>query len=176
MDVRRRSEGRGVLLLLVAAVLILGACSRTPKLEGRVTDTAHVLSAIENDRISHMLATYELETSHQLAVLTVPSIDGESIESFSLRVANDWGLGQKGVNNGILVILSMRERAARIELGKGFEPYISDAKAQDIMNESMVPAFVRAQYAAGIEAGLSRLMAEGRNFVVSGVNTSGAQK
>jgi uncharacterized protein len=117
-----------------------------------------------------MLAVYEVETSHQFAVLTVPSLDGEPIESFSLRVANEWGLGQKGVDNGILITLAMRERSARIELGKGFVRYISDAKAKEIMDDSMIPAFAKGQFAEGIEGGLTRLMEEGRKFVVSGAH------
>jgi uncharacterized protein len=160
-----RAQACGALLLLLTAGLIVAGCSRTPKLEGRVTDLAHVFSATEVERISRMLSTYEEETSHQLAVLTVPSLDGESIESFSLRVANAWGLGRKSVNNGILVTLAMRERATRIELGLGFEPYISDAKANEIMNQAMIPAFARGQFAEGVEGGLARLMDEGRKFV-----------
>jgi uncharacterized protein len=114
----------------------------------------------EFERIAQMLSAHESETSHQLAVLTVPSLDGDSIESFSIRVANQWRLGKKDVDNGILVILAMHERAIRIELGKGFEAHISDAKAAEIMNESMIPKFATGAFARGLEAGLSRLIEE----------------
>jgi uncharacterized membrane protein YgcG len=113
-----------------------------------------VFSAAEVDRISRMLSMYEDETSHQLAVLTVRSLDGESLESFSLRVANAWGLGQKGVDNGILVTLAPRERVARIELGLGFGPFISDAKTKEILNQSMIPAFARVSLARVSKADL----------------------
>ena len=129
-------------------------------------DLAHVFSMTEAERISRMLADYEDETSHELAVLTVPTLEGEAIESFSLRVADAWNLGREGVNNGILVTLALKERTARIELGPGFEPYIPNAKAQEIMNESMIPAFAKGQFAEGVESGLRRLMDEGRKFVV----------
>jgi uncharacterized protein len=166
MQTIRRTQVAGTVLLLMTAVLIVAGCSRTPKLEGRVTDLASAFSAAEAQRISSMLSACEDETSHQLAVLTVPSLEGESLEAFSLRVANAWGLGRKGVDNGILVTLAMRERAARIELGLGFEPYISDAAAGEIMNQTMIPAFARGQFAEGVEAGLTRLMNEGRKFAV----------
>jgi uncharacterized protein len=150
-------------LLLLAALLV--GCNRTPQLEGRVTDLAHVFSVTERERITNMLAAYEAETSHQFVVLTVPTLSGEPIESYSLRVANAWRLGRKGVDNGILITLAMQEHAARIALGLGFEPYISDAKAQQIMDESMVPALRKGQFAEGVESGLGQLMVEGRKFV-----------
>jgi len=113
------------------------------------------------------LANYERETSHQIGVLLIPTLSGESIESFSLRVANSWKLGQKGLDNGILVTLAMEERAVRIELGLGMERFISNAAAQSIIKNSMVPAFRRGDYAGGLHAGLEQLMSEGRRFVVT---------
>jgi len=154
-------------LLLAYVLLAAAACDRTPHLEGHVTDLANVFSVRERERLTEMLSAYEEETSHQLAVLAVPRLSGESIESFSLRVANSAALGRKGVNNGILVILAMEERRVRIELGLGFERYIPDSKAKDIIGTGMVPAFREGDYAGGIERGLQQLMVEGRRFVVA---------
>ena len=161
-------------LLLLAALLV--GCNGTPHLEGRVTDLAHVFSVTERQRITNMLAAYEAETSHQFVVLTVPTLSGEPIESYSLRVANAWRLGRKGVNNGILITLATREHAARIELGLGFQPYISNAKAQEIMDQSMVPAFRNGQFAEGVESGLAQLMVEGRKFVAPADSKRGSIK
>ena len=153
--------------LLPSSVAVAAANNRVPKLIGRVTDTACVLSLIETDRINQMLSAYESETAHQLAVLTVPTLDGDSIESFSLRVANDWKLGREGANNGIFIIIAMRERAARIELGEGFEAHIPAAKATEIMKESMIPEFAKGAIGKGLEAGIIQLKEEARKMVVS---------
>jgi uncharacterized protein len=147
-----------------------------PTLQGRVTDLANVLSIQDRERLSKMLAAYEQETQHQLAVLIVPTLSGEAIESFSLRVANTWKLGHKGVNNGILVTLAISDRKTRIELGLGMEPYISNATAASIISRSMIPAFRRGDYAEGLDAGLIELMKEGRKFVVPVSKTNTSQK
>jgi uncharacterized protein len=147
-----------------------------PRLEARVTDVARLLSEADRERISDLLARYERETSHQIGVLLIPTISGEKIESFSLRVANAWKLGQKGLDNGILVTMAMKERAVRIELGVGMERFISNATAQSIINNAMVPAFRKGDYAGGLQAGLEQLMTEGRRFVVTPTELQRARK
>jgi uncharacterized protein len=165
-------SARWRLALAVALLAITsfgGAAERRaiPQLEGRVTDVANVLSAADRERLSSLLARYEGETSHQIGVLLIPTLAGETIESYSLRVANAWKLGQRGLDNGILVTMAIKERAVRIELGAGFERYISNATAQAIIRRAMVPAFRRGDYAGGLHAGLEELMREGRGFVVN---------
>lgn len=114
-----------------------------------------------------MLELYEQETSHQLAVLVITTLSEVSIDSFSLRVANAWGLGQKGINNGILVTLAIKERRVRIALGLGMEKYITNVMAQSIINNAMVPAFRKGDFSGGLQAGLELLMKQGRQFVVT---------
>jgi len=145
-----------------------GAAERpwTPRIEGRVTDVANVLSDADRRTLTDLLAKYEAETYHQYCVLTVPSVRPETIEAFSLRIANEWALGHKGLNNGVLVVLAVGDRAIRIELGSGMEKYISDETTQAIIEEAMLPAFRTGRYADGLTAGLQRLMSEGRKFVV----------
>lgn len=147
-----------------------------PTLQGRVTDLANVLSVQDRERLSNILAAYEQETRHQVAVLIVPALSGESIESFSLRVANTWKLGDKGVNNGILVTLAITDRKTRVELGLGMEPYISNATVASIIRRAMIPAFRRGDYAGGLDAGLIELMKEGRKFIVPVSKTHPSQK
>ena len=132
-----------------------------------MTDVANVLSDAERNRLADRLARYERETSHQIAVLLIPTLSGERIESFSRRVANSWKLGREGLDNGVLVTLAMKERAVRIEVGLGMERFISNATALSIINTSMVPAFRKGDYGGGLEAGLEQLMREGRRFVVA---------
>ena len=156
-----------VALFLFAPFIAAADRQTVPRLEGRVTDVARVLSEADRERLNSLLARYERETSHQIGVLLIPSLSGETIESFSLRVANSWKLGQKGLDNGILVTMAMKERAVRIELGVGMERFISNATAQSIISGSMVPAFRKGDYAGGLQAGLEQLMSEGRKFVVT---------
>lgn len=137
-----------------------------PKLSGWVNDTAGVLTAAQRERIAGTLEKYQKETQHQIVVLTIPSLGEEGIEAFSLRTANAWGRGNKGVDDGILVTLAMKERRARIELGKGMQRFISDADAKTIMDTDMTPLFSKGDISGGLERGLERLMDEGRRFVV----------
>jgi len=129
-----------------------------PTLQGRVNDFANILTPQERAELSSQLATYERETTHQIAILTVATLHGEPIESFSLRVANSWKLGQKGVDNGVLVTMVLQDHKARIELGKGLSRFVSDATAADIMNGLMVPEFRLKHYGKGIQRGVERLM------------------
>lgn len=132
----------------------------------RVNDEANVLSLQEKEHISKLIENYELETSHQLCVITVKNLVGESIEAYSLRMSTNSGLGLKGIDNRILIVVAPNDRKARIELGRGFDKYISNVRAQEIMNTQMLPAFRQKRYAVGIERGLMLLMSDGRSFVV----------
>ena len=141
--------------LLLFASLTAGADYQpVPLLEGRIVDKANMLSGAERERLAALLASYERETTHQIAVLTVPGLSGETIESFSLRVASSWQLGHRGFDNGILVALAMKERRIRIELGSGMESYVSNAKAQSIIDTVMVPAFRKGDFAGGLQLAL----------------------
>jgi uncharacterized protein len=155
-----------IILCCACAVAVGTEAKWVPKYEGWVNDTANVLSDPDRKRISDMLSRYHAETFHQLVVLTVPTLSGEGIEEFSLRVANSWQLGYKGLDNGILVTLAVKERAVRVELGKGMEHYISDATVKTIIDSSMTPAFAHGDFSGGFRRGLNRLMDEARHYVV----------
>jgi uncharacterized protein len=160
-------------IFLIALAFVWVGCGNAaydqsvPLLKERVTDTAGVLTSAQRERLSKRLADYEDETHHQLAVLTITNLSGEPLETYSLRVANAWGLGYRGVDNGILIMLAIKEHKVRIELGKGMQRYISDAEARSIIDNAMTPAFARGNFAGGLEQGIERLMADARRFVVS---------
>jgi uncharacterized protein len=137
-----------------------------PKLGGWVNDTANVLSTVDRERLSEMLNDYHTETHHQIAVLIIDTLGGEAMEVFSLRTANVWRLGSKGIDDGIVVTVAMKERRTRIELGTGVARFISDADAKAIIDTDMVPAFAKGDIYGGLEKGLKTLMEEGRRFVV----------
>ncbi len=136
----------------------------TPKLTDRVTDLAEIFKSEQISRLIKELAEYEQETMHEINVLTVRSLHGESIEAFSLRVGKRWGLGLLDYDNGILVTLAMSERKIRIELGKGMEKYISDETAGEIIQRDFVPFFRQSKYYEGVQAGLASLMKEARKY------------
>lgn len=154
---RRSLALSAALLVLLVSVVRCAPQAATPRLEDRVTDLARVFSSEQRTRLINELAKFERETSHQMAVLTVPTLSGERIEDFSLRVANAWGLGQKGKDNGILVTLALKERQVRIEIGKGLEADISQDILDGIIRDDMVPAFRQEDYAGGLEKGVRRL-------------------
>jgi uncharacterized protein len=142
-----------------------------PMLKGRVNDTASVLSKEDQERLSNLLRDYEKETKHQIVVLIVPTLGDETIESFCLRTLNKWGLGRKGIDDGILVCMAMKERRVRVELGLGMERYISNAEAKAIIDKDMTPSFAKGDFAGGLELGLKRLMV-GRRFTARNAETS----
>jgi len=133
-------------------------------LTGWVNDTTNILSIEDQEHLSKMLQHYEQETKHQVAVLIVPAMGDETIESFCLRTANAWALGRKGIHDGALVCMAMKERMVRIELGIGMNRYIGNADASEIITAEMTPSFSKRDFAGGLERGLERLMEEGRRF------------
>lgn len=139
-----------------------------------VTDSAHVLSAADRRALSAMLSGFHRQTHHPIAVLIVPTIGDEPIERFSLRTANEWGLGYPGLNNGVLVTLAIKEGRARIELGTGMARYVTTADVRAIVEGDLVPALRSADYAGGLKRGLGRLMARARTFVVTTAAPPGA--
>ncbi|MEM7410199.1 MAG: TPM domain-containing protein [Myxococcota bacterium] len=137
-----------------------------PRLEARVTDLADVLAPDAEARLASQLAALEQETSHQLAVLTVPSLEGEPIEEFALRVAEGWGLGRAGFDKGVLLVVAIAERRIRIEVGYGLEGAIPDVTAKRIISDGIRPLFRRGDMAGGITAGVNALDAAARGEVL----------
>jgi uncharacterized protein len=130
-----------------------------PALTGRVVDGADVLNAQAEAALTTRLAALENATTDQVVVVTVPSLEGESIEALGLRLGKGWGIGQKELDNGVLLILAPTERRARIEVGYGLEGLLTDEKAQRIMDEQLVPLFAKGHLEQGLEAGVSAIEA-----------------
>jgi uncharacterized protein len=135
---------------------------------GRVSDHAGVLAPDQARALETLLADYERETSHQLAVVIVPHLSGEDIAAFSLRTANAFGLGGRDADDGMLVTVAIRERKIRVELGRGFEPHIADEDVEKIIRTRIAPELAKGHFARGLEQGLQDLMQRGRSLVVSG--------
>ncbi len=154
------------LLRLVAAVLLLWSGAllaqqlvAVPSLTARVTDLTGTLSATEKAALDSRLADLETRKGSQIAVLIVPTVQPEAIEQFSMRVAESWQLGRKGVDDGILLLVAKNDREVRIEVGYGLEGVIPDATANRVIDEFILPRFRESDYAGGITAGVNRLIA-----------------
>jgi uncharacterized protein len=129
-----------------------------PPLRGRVNDYANLMPAARVQSLEQRLAQFENETGHQIAVLTVPSLGGEDIEGFGIRVAESWKIGKKGSDNGAILVIAQNDRKLRIEVGYGLEGVLPDAIASRIINEAIVPRFRDGDFADGIEAGVDAIM------------------
>jgi uncharacterized protein len=129
-----------------------------PALKGRVNDYAGILPRERAAALEQKLAQFESSTGHQIAVLTVPSLEGEDIEGFGIKVAEKWKIGQKGFDNGAILIVAPKDRRLRIEVGYGLEGVLPDAIANRIIQEVIVPRFRNNDYAGGIEAGVDAIM------------------
>ncbi|HKN87573.1 MAG TPA: TPM domain-containing protein [Nitrospiraceae bacterium] len=130
-----------------------------PPLTGRVVDLANLLPTDVAASLSAELAEHERKTGNQIAVLTLPSLEGESLEEFSHRVATTWKLGRKGNDNGVLLLVVPGERRIRIEVGYGLEGTLTDAKSSQIIRREIVPHFKSGDFASGISAGVEAIMA-----------------
>ncbi len=148
-----------VILLLLHVCGAAAPAAEVPYLQGRVTDDAEILSPEAVKRISARLQAHESSTTDQVAVLTVPTLGGESIETFALRVFEAWKLGQKDKDNGVLVVVSPQERRMRIEVGYGLEGSLTDLEAGRIIRNVMTPHFREGRFDAGVEEGVGAVIA-----------------
>ena len=136
-----------------------------PPLTARVTDVTHTLSPAEQQALEAKLADWEARTTNQLAVLMVPTTQPEPIEAYSLRVAEAWKIGRKGNDNGVLFLIAKNDRKMRIEVGYGLEGTLTDVTSRRIIAENVAPLFREGKFAAGIDAGVDRIIsvvAEGK--------------
>ena len=145
-------------LSLASAFTSLSFALDVPPLTGRVVDLAQVLPAHVAASLTHDLEAHESKTSNQVAVLILPSLEGESLESFSHRVATTWKLGQKGTENGVLLLLALRERKVRIEVGYGLEGTLTDLRSAHIIRQEIVPRLRSGDLPGGIAAGAHAIL------------------
>ncbi len=150
---------------LVAGVLFLGtalavAATDVPYLTGRVVDNAEILKPATRERIAALAKAHEDKTTDQIAVLTIPTLGGDSVEDFANRVFAAWKLGQKGKDNGVLVVVAPQDRRMRIEVGYGLEGTLTDVAASRIIRNVMTPAFKNGDFDRGIEDGVKAIVAQ----------------
>ncbi len=129
-----------------------------PPLSGRVVDTADMIDNTNREHLSQMLRAHEELTTEQVVVVTVPNLQGATIEEYGYQLGRHWGIGQQGKDNGALLIVAKEERKVRIEVGYGLEDRLTDAQSSVIINQIITPAFKQGDFVGGITRGTEAMV------------------
>jgi uncharacterized protein len=147
-----------VLWLALIALATPVAAQTFPPLTGRVVDQAHLLSPEQVQDLTSKSAALESQKGAQFVVATVNSLEGYPVEDYGYRLGRAWGIGQKGKDNGVILLVAPNEHKVRIEVGYGATPYITDAMSGLIIRENVIPRFKQNDYGGGIEAGADAII------------------
>jgi uncharacterized protein len=150
------------LLLALTLILLssgLAVALEVPPLKGRVNDYAEILSPATAQQLEAMLENFEATDSTQIVLLTIPSLEGDSLENFSMRVVEAWKIGQAKLDNGALLLISKNDRKLRIEVGYGLEGKLTDLTSGRIIRDVITPRFKEGNFDQGVMDGLSAMMA-----------------
>lgn len=150
---------RFFLLLLFLLIPCAGHSLEVPQLRARVNDYAHMLSSGTVQELEQQLADFEKKEGTQVVVLTIPSLEGENLKEYSIRVAEAWRIGQKGTDNGAILLVAKNERKIRIEVGRGLEGVLTDLVSGRIIRNDIAPRFKAGDMDGGVKAGASAIMA-----------------
>jgi uncharacterized protein len=149
------------LISILSKLLFAGiafAAVAIPPLQSRVTDLTGTLSAQQRSALEQTLAEFEARKGSQIAVLLVPTTQPETVEQYAVRVEEQWKLGRKGVDDGVLILVAKDDRRLRIEVGYGLEGVLPDAAAKRIIEDDITPRFKQGDFYGGIRAGVDRVM------------------
>lgn len=152
-------------LAAAGIVMALWLCTLTamalevPALTGRVNDHAHMLSPASVHQLEAVLADLEATDGTQIVVVTIESLEGDSLESFAIRMAESWGIGQKGHDNGAVLLIVQRERKIRIEVGYGLEGSLTDLISGRIIRNVIAPQFKMGRFDQGVVNGVAAMIA-----------------
>jgi uncharacterized protein len=156
---------RAAAIAVAAAVLVLGAAAPAalaldvpPRPEGRVSDYARLLSPGAAARVERLIAEHERSSSDQIAVAIFPSLEGESLEDFSIRLAERWQIGSREHDNGVILLIFVEDRRSRLEVGYGLEGRLTDALADRILRQVLAPRFRAGDFDGGVEAAVAAVI------------------
>jgi uncharacterized protein len=145
------------LLLLCVCLSYVGALEVPEHPGGRITDLTRTLSSNEILFLDQKLADFEERTTNQIAVLMIPSLEGDNLEDYSIRLADKWKIGQKGKDNGVIILIVKNDRKLRIEVGYGLEGVLPDGLAGSIIRNEMAPFFREDNFFQGIYRGIDAI-------------------
>ncbi len=128
-----------------------------PPLDGRVVDGARLLSPAKEQEITAKLEALERDTTDQVVVVTVPSLQGHEIEDYGYQLGRAWGIGREDKDNGVLLLIAPDEKKVRIEVGYGLEPVLTDAMSALIIQNAILPSFRQGYYERGITQGVDAI-------------------
>ena len=155
----RRNRLLAIPMAFALALFALAAHALTfPQLTGRVVDEAGILDATIRQSLTEKLAAVEAKSGDQIVVVTLKSLQGTSIEDYGYQLGRAWGIGQKGVNNGTLLIVAPNERKVRIEVGYGLEGALTDAVTRLIIENAILPRFRAGDFSGGIVRGVDDIV------------------
>jgi uncharacterized protein len=146
------------LILLLCCLPVAAYSLDVPRLQGYVNDYAGMISASAKSKIEEGLKAFEQSDSTQIVILTIPTLEGENIEEFSIKVAEAWKIGQQRRDNGVLFVVSKQERKIRIEVGRGLEGKLTDLMAGRIIDQVIKPRFKQGDFDGGFITGVSALI------------------
>ena len=129
-----------------------------PPMNGPVNDYAHIFTTNETQELNAYLYNIDRQSDLQIAVLTIPSLEGDNLESYSIRVAEKWQIGQKGKDSGVILVIVAQDRKLRIEVGYGLEDRITDAQSSRIIRSVIAPQFKKREYGKGVLLGVKNLV------------------
>lgn len=143
------------LLVLVTALFFAGrqalfAKVNFPSPQGFVNDFAQILTPEYETSLNQQLTDYNSQTSNEISVVTISSLGDMSVEEYAVELFQQWGIGKKGQDNGLLLLIAPSERQVRIEVGYGLEPFITDSRAGFILDTQFIPQFKNGNYEQGI--------------------------
>ncbi|MDA8388763.1 MAG: TPM domain-containing protein, partial [Nitrospiraceae bacterium] len=165
--VRKGRRAFALLFFILSALLVLAPAKKgfadtkfnLPAVPANyVVDLAGIINPAARQRLDGYLQELETKTTAQVIVLTVPDLNGQPIDDFSLSVAEKWKLGQKGKDNGALLLVALKERQYRFEIGYGLEGTLPDSYVGTLGREYLVPNFKRGDYSDGIELAVSAIV------------------
>jgi len=129
-----------------------------PEPVGYISDFANILSPETRQTLEQQLAQLEKDSTIEIAVVTVESLEGMTVEDYAVRLFEDWQIGKKAKDNGVLFLIAPNEQKTKIEVGYGLEPVLPDAKAGRILDEFVIPAFKEGNYDQGVSDGVAAII------------------
>jgi uncharacterized protein len=147
-----------ILALLVCWAFAAMADVAVPPLSGRVVDQTGTLSSGDIASLTQTLKDFQARKGSQIAVLIVPTTEPETIEQYSIRVAEAWKIGRKKIDDGALLVIAKNDRKLRIEVGYGLEGALTDVTSRRIIDEEIAPRFKAGDFAGGVAAGIDRMI------------------
>lgn len=147
------------LSILVSLVLLVKPVFAYPKPIGFVNDFADVLSSEFEENLENKLTSFRDQQGPEVVVVTVKTLEGDVVENYAVELFNQWNIGKKGEDNGVLFLVAIEDRKMRIEVGYGAEANLNDAKAGRIIRNTIAPEFKNEDYEAGIEKGTEEIIA-----------------